>query len=120
MTRTVSTLLAACLAGASIGAAADGPHHGHHHFPQDVDAFHTVLAPVWHAAPGASRLQSACAKAGEMETLVQGIRSGNATLLLGKVLALQASCRGGAGVEGALGAVHDAFHRLIDHSPAHR
>ncbi len=43
-----------------IGGVATADEHGHvhHHFAKDIDAFHAVLAPVWHARPGPERTLS--------------------------------------------------------------
>lgn len=121
MTRIQKTLIAAVMAAHMVGstlAAEQGEghgHHHHHHFPKDVDAFHSVLAPVWHAAPGKERLRNACAKAGQMESLAKDIRSADASPLLAGIANLKKECRDGKGdVAGALSDVHEAFHRLIE------
>lgn len=101
------------------GMAIADEHHHPHRFPKDVDAFHAVLAPIWHAPQGSERLQSACAKAGVMESLAKEIRSRDASGLVNSVETLKTKCQGDqAAVERALGNVHDAFHQLIDHKPA--
>lgn len=97
-------------------ALAQEPHH--HDFAADVDAFHAVLAPVWHARPGKARLQDACAKAGRMEALAADIRSADATALRASIAALKTSCKSRRSeVDGALHDVHEAFHDLIGHRP---
>ncbi len=103
-----------------IGGVATADEHGHvhHQFAKDVDAFHVVLAPVWHARPGPERTQDACAKAGEMARLASEIRSTNATQLVASIPALKAKCESDkGGVDAALYDVHEAFHRLIDAKP---
>lgn len=115
--RLIAALAAALLSsGANAAEEHEGPmHHHHHRFAKDVDAFHGVLAPVWHAAPGKERNRNACAKAGRMEILAKDIRSADATPLQASVAGLKKQCRDGAGdIEGALSDVHDAFHRLIE------
>lgn len=110
----IVALMAANLIG---GAFAAEPHeHTHHHqFPKDVDAFHGVLAPLWHAAPGKARNRNACRQAGQMERLAKDIRSTDASGLQVGVAALQKICRARkGGVEGALFGVHEEFHRLIE------
>lgn len=110
----IVAVMAANLIG---GAIAAEPHeHKHHHqFPKDVEAFHGVLAPVWHAAPGKARNRNACGKAGRLERLAKEIRSTDASALQADVAALQKNCRERKGdVEGALFEVHEAFHRLIE------
>ena len=113
-TSLIFALAAAHFAGSAI---AEDHHEGHthHRFPKDVDAFHSVLAPLWHARPGKERAQNACAKAGEMERLAKDIRSGDATPLLAAVGALKKKCPGDqADIDAALFDVHEAFHRLAE------
>lgn len=115
-TRLFVALMAAHWVG---GAVADDRHPMHHQFPQDVDAFHSVLAPIWHARPGKERSRNACAKAADMEDLAKGIRSADATRLVAAVGTLKQKCQAGeAEVDGALFDVHEAFHGLIEPRPA--
>ena len=111
-------LLAALLTAGAIGSAgAAGQHEGHHHhrFAADVDAFHSVLAPVWHAAPGKERNRNACWQTARMAKLVQEIRSADAGRLQASIDVLKERCRDAKdGVEEALSDVHDEFHRLIE------
>lgn len=110
----IVAVMAASLIG---GAIAAEPHeHGHHHqFAKDVDAFHGVLAPVWHAAPGKARNRNACRQAGQMARLAKDVHSTDASGLQAGVAALQKKCQGGkGGVERALFEVHEEFHRLIE------
>ncbi len=113
---TSKFILAPAVAVMATGLAlADQPHHPHPGLAKDVDAFHAVLAPVWHARPGPKRLQNACAKVDDMARLASGIRSTNAAQLVASIAALRTSCQGKPGdVEGALHDVHEAFHHLID------
>ncbi|MDP3440009.1 MAG: hypothetical protein U0989_20385 [Azonexus sp.] len=100
------------------GAIADGQDHNHHKFAKDVDHFHSVLAPVWHARPGTERTQDACAKAGEMARLAKEIRSTDASQLVASIPKLKTKCDSDkAGVDAALFDVHEAFHHLIDAQP---
>ena len=114
MTKLTKTLLA--VAGIQwLGAAAAQEHRHHHQFPPDVDAFHAVLAPVWHARPGKERSREACAKAGRMETLAQDIRAADGAAVRDTVAALSPTCtKKPTDVDGALHDVHEAFHRIID------
>lgn len=98
------------------GAIAAGPHEHHHHrFPADVDAFHAVLAPVWHAERGVRRTRDACAKSGEMAVLARNIRSTDASRLQASLDVLSKVCEvGGGEVDRALFDVHEEFHRLIE------
>jgi hypothetical protein len=114
LTRSIVALAAAHLFGSAIAEEHHG-RHMHHHFPQDVDAFHSVLAPLWHARPGKERSRNACARAGEMESLAGKIRSGDARPLLASVVALKKQCRAKqADIDAALFDVHEAFHRLAE------
>lgn len=112
LTRMFLAALAALWVG---GAVADEHERMHHHLAKDLDAFHALLAPVWHARPGKARLQDACAKAAEMEKLARAIQSADAASLVAASSALQAKCKTSpADVDAALFDVHEAFHHLID------
>lgn len=106
-------LVVAALLGGS--ALADEHGHMHHKFSKDVDAFHSILAPVWHARPGPERTQDACAKASEMARLANEIRSTDASQLVASISVLKSKCGNNKGeVDVALYDVHEAFHHLID------
>lgn len=112
------TVLAVATALWVSGALAE--NHGHHHqaLPKDVDTFHALLAPVWHARPGMERSRNACAQAAAMEKSARDIRSSDATKLVASVAALKAKCEGNlADVDAALYDVHEAFHALIEARP---
>ena len=109
------------VATAFIGGSAFAEEHGHmhHDFSKDVDAFHAVLAPVWHARPSLARTQDACDKTGEMARLAKEIRSADASQLNASINALKAKCDGRTSeVDAALYDVHEAFHRLVEMKPA--
>lgn len=116
MAKQFKQLLIAVLAAHSVGGAIAEEHgHMHHAFPKDIDAFHAVLAPVWHARPGMERSRDACSKADQMEGLAKDIRSRDASALVASVAALKQQCQAKPGeIDGALHDVHEAFHRLID------
>ena len=117
MTRTQKQLIVAIMAASMIGGAiaAEPQGHRHHQFPKDIDAFHSVLAPVWHAAPGKARNRNACNKAGQMERLSKDIGSTDASALQASVANLKKQCQTSKGdVEGALFDVHEEFHHLIE------
>lgn len=118
MEKKSASLIVALAAAHLIGSASAEDHregHMHHHFPKDIDAFHSVLAPLWHARPGKERSQNACAKAGEMERLAKDIRSGAAAPLLASIGTLKKKCQGNqADIDAALFDVHEAFHRLAE------
>lgn len=109
-----------------------GGEHGHHHeLPAPVTAYHDVLAPLWHSDAGAARDTRTCEQAatlGERATAVHAMpvperaqaqeaawRSA-VTQLVTTTTALGAAC--GATPRGdiaaALGAVHTAFHGLLE------
>lgn len=112
MNKPLARMLLAIAAPLCFGSAIAQEHH--HHFAADVDAFHAVLAPVWHARPGKARTRDACARAERMASLAAAINSADATALRTAVADLQASCkRKPGGVDGALHDVHEAFHDLI-------
>lgn len=120
MIRTRTLPMAAFLAALAIGstgaAAQQGPgHHHHHHFADDVEAFHSVLAPIWHAPRSQARNRDACRQAGRMVEQAQAIQSADAGKLQASAAALKDRCRAGkGGVEAALFDVHEEFHRLIE------
>lgn len=109
--QTISTVLVVSALG--FGAVAQA--HPDHAFAKDVDAFHALLAPVWHARPGAERTRNACAQADGMENAAQNIQSVDATALKAAVAVLSRQCKvAPAEIDAALFAVHEAFHHLID------
>lgn len=106
-------LFGASLAVACLGSAIADDHH-HHHFAKDIEAFHAVLAPVWHARPGPERLPNACAKVDELGRLASDIRSSDAAKLVASIATMKTACQGKPGdVDGAFRDVHEAFHQLI-------
>lgn len=107
-----TTLLGSMLAVTFLGAAI-ADDHNHHHFAKDVDAFHAVLAPVWHTRPGPERLPNACAKVDELGRLASAIRSTDATKLLASIAAMKTACQSKGDIDGAFHDVHEAFHHLI-------
>lgn len=97
---------------------ADVPNHHHHHLAQDVDAFHAVLAPVWHTRPGPERLPGACAKVDEFARLASDIRSTDASKLIASIASMKSACQNKQdNVDGAFYDVHEAFHQLLDAKP---
>lgn len=105
-------LLVALLAVTSMGVAI-AEDHQHHHFAKDVDAFHAVLAPVWHVRPGPERLPNACTKVDELGRLASDIRSTDATKLVTSIATMKTACQSKGDVDGAFYDVHEAFHHLI-------
>ncbi len=112
------TILVGAMAFGVGATLADEHGHAHPHFAPDVDAFHSLLAPIWHARPGKARSREACAKAGEMAKSAGQIGTADATALLASIGRLQSTCKGKpAGVDAAFFDVHEAFHQLIDAHP---
>lgn len=120
MTKPFATTLIAITAAFWVSTAVADEHlHAHPHFAPDVDAFHSLLAPLWHARPGKARTRNACAKAGEMAKGAADIRSADPTALVATIAQLQTTCkRKPADVDAAFFDVHEAFHRLIEARPA--
>jgi len=116
MNNTWKKLAVAATAASLLGSgiATEQHEHAHPHFAKDIDAFHSVLAPVWHAPQGKQRDLDTCSAAERMATLAKDIRSIDASGLQASVAALKARCGEGAvDIEGPLFEVHEAFHRLI-------
>lgn len=110
--KKLTKLFGAMLAVTCLGSAIADDHH-HHPFAKDVDAFHGVLAPIWHARPGTERLPNACAKVDELGRLASAIRSTDATKLVASIATMKTACQGKGDIDGAFYDVHEAFHHLI-------
>ena len=111
--------------------AHEGEKHeegGHPELTAEMHAFHDVLAPLWHSeAP--DRQDKTCENAGEMLALGEKIQDapnpgadsaawGEAvkTLML-SIVKLMDECKAGGDFEANFGAVHDAFHGLMELLP---
>ncbi len=82
-----------------------------HDFNQDVDAFHTVLAPLWHAKADAKRQQDTCAALPSMQTMADKMHYPSAAKLSASIVALQKQCGGElSAFNGGFSQLHDAFH----------
>ena len=102
----------------AFGGAAIADDHHHFDVAKDVDAFHAVLAPVWHARPGPERLPGACAKVDEFARLASDIRSTDASKLIASIATMKSACQSKQdNVDGAFYDVHEAFHQLLDAKP---
>ena len=119
MTKPFTTILLAVTTALWVGAAAAEEHgHMHPHFAPDIDAFHTLLAPIWHNQPGKARSRNACAQAGKMSESAAQIRSADARALVATIANLKSTCKTKpTAVDTALSDVHEAFHRLIETPP---
>jgi hypothetical protein len=111
---SIVVVVAAALMVGSV--VAEDRHERHRHqFANDVNAFHSALAPLWHAQSGKERSQKVCAQATQLESLAREIRSADSRPLLASVTALKAKCQvNPADIDGAFSQVHDAFHRLAE------
>ncbi|MFZ5843887.1 MAG: hypothetical protein ACOY3E_13435 [Pseudomonadota bacterium] len=106
---TAATSAALLLTGA---VHADGQHK--HHFAKDVEAFHRVLSPLWHAPASPERSANTCKAAPELIKLAGAIRSADASALKAKAELLQKQCANApTNIETEFSALHDAFHALI-------
>lgn len=109
MTRFLITAAAMLLSGTVL---AEGEHK--HAFAEDVDAFHNVLSPLWHAEDSADRRANTCKAAPELVRLAGAIRSSDASALQQQAVLLQKQCQHSvAGIDDQFAALHDAFHALI-------
>lgn len=116
-TNFVALMAAALLAGS---AFAQDKHENHDHaFAKDVDAFHSLLAPLWHADAGKERSRKVCAQADKLESLGREIRGPDAMSLVESVRALRLRCQTDpTRIDEAFARVHEAFHRVAEH-PKH-
>ncbi len=100
---------------ATVAIAAEEHEHHAHGFAREVEDFHSVLAPLWHAQQGKERSRQVCAKAQNLELLAKAIRQGNSKPLLSSIAALRAQCQTSPGeIDAVFSRVHDAFHRLAE------
>jgi hypothetical protein len=96
--------------------AAEDQHDGHaHDFASDIAAFHSVLAPLWHAGTGRERSRQICAQAVRLENQAMEIHSADSKQLLTTLDTLRTQCQTSpANVDAAFAQVHEAFHRLAE------
>jgi hypothetical protein len=109
-----TVVIAAALLTATSMAQDNHENHAHD-FSRDVDAFHAVLAPLWHSRQGKERSRQVCAQAQKLENLANGIHSGDAKKLLASIAALRAQCQARpTDIDASFSDVHEAFHCLIE------
>ena len=100
----------------SMAACAADKHEHHHPAAKEVAAFHSSLAPLWHAPAGKARIDNACAQAATLVTLAKDIKSSSADALKVAVDLFKEQCQTKpAEAEAAFGKVHDAFHKVSEH-----
>lgn len=101
---------------------------GHPELTAEMHAFHDVLAPLWHSETP-DRQDSTCANAGKMLDLGQDIQDAPnpgaeptawelaVKQLMLSVMKMMDECKSGGDFEANFGAVHDAFHGLMELLP---
>ncbi len=112
------TALATILLGASAIAAEPAEHKDEHKhtMAKDVDAFHAVIAPLWHAPKSKERSENVCTQTPSMENLAKAIQSTDAKALQTSVAALKEKCKTDpADIDAVFADVHNAFHHLAAH-----
>lgn len=113
-TKLIVVIVALLTAGSAIGEDKAEKHI--HSFAKDIDDFHAVLAPLWHARPGNERSQKVCAQANKLENLAREIHSGDAKKLLASIAELKAQCQANPpDIDALFSQVHEAFHGLAEH-----
>jgi hypothetical protein len=113
-------LLAACGGGAKTqpasAAAASTTVPSSASPKASIDAFHDVLAPLWHSPESPERTARTCAAVPDLEAKAQDI--GDAPLVEA-IHALGAECAGDrAAFQPKLATVHDAFHAAMEKAGA--
>ena len=130
MLLTASALTLAACGGASaihheaqpVTAAADKAHDEEHKkiAGGPLDAFHDVLAPLWHAPDGPTRTTQTCATVPSFKERAAAAASldGGADLVA-SVGALEKACDapGRPDFKARFSAVHDAFHHAVEKLP---
>jgi hypothetical protein len=117
-------------AAAPAAPAAHGGHGEHHGtgLPAELDRFHAILAPRWHAEAGPARHKETCAAVGDFQRGADDIGKAAAPAgvdaaawkaaaadLDAKVDALAVACPGPqTGFDAAFSTLHDAYHHIVD------
>jgi hypothetical protein len=116
--------------GEGHGHHGEGHHggEGHHAMSPALTSLHDVLAPTWHAEPGATRAGLACNNAAQLEERARAVAADPApegqdaaawaeltTQLTSTAAALTSECTAsGPAVEERLSTFHDAFHAIVE------
>jgi hypothetical protein len=112
-------------------APAPEEHGEHGKLSPELDAFHEILAPRWHADPGPQRTKDTCAAIADFKTRAAAVKSAAmpagaeaaawseaGARLETSVVALEVECTAGgadqAKFDAAFSAVHDAFHHAME------
>lgn len=106
-----------------------GEHGEHAKLTPELDAFHEVLAPRWHAAAGPQRKKDTCAAVAEFKIRASAVASATAppsvdgtkwsesgAALTASVTSLETACAGtdDKAFDTAFTAVHDRFHAAME------
>jgi hypothetical protein len=101
---------------------------GHPELTAEMHDFHDVLAPLWHSETP-DRQEKTCESAGKMLSLGEKIQDApnpgaDATAwaeavktLMVSIVTLMDDCKAGGDFDANFGAVHDAFHGLMELLP---
>lgn len=114
-----------------------GEHHEggsqHENLPPELNAFHDLLAPRWHAAAGSQRMADTCSAIDQFKAAADAV--GKATppvptnadtwttatrALVAAVIELEDACvsKANGKFEAAFTKVHEAFHALMEQAEA--
>jgi hypothetical protein len=108
------------------GAGGDDPHAK---LTPELDAFHSTLAPRWHADAGEQRMQDTCGAIADFQAQAAAVKAAPAkegadpaawtdagTALEASVTGLAGACTGTdvAAFDQAFHAVHEAFHHAME------
>jgi len=101
---------------------------GHPELTAEMSAFHDVLAPLWHSE-SPDRQDKTCENAGKMLSLGEKIQNAPnpgadetawaeaVQTLMVSIVKLMDECKSGGDFDANFGAVHDAFHGLLELLP---
>ena len=114
LAKLVAAAAVTLMAGSAFGEDRH-ENHMHQNLAKEVDAFHAVLGPLWHARPGKERSQEVCANADKLGSLAKDIRTGDVQPLLTAIAGLAKQCQANpTDIDAAFSEVHEAFHRLVE------
>ena len=104
--------------------------HHQHDFPEAISQVHQLLAPLWHSQPGRERVDTACNRVPQLDTLAKNIasapvperaqhdKSGWTEAVKDMIVSIDQLSRacsenGGADAEAALLDAERAFHGMV-------
>lgn len=97
-------------------AFADRGAHDHE-FVGDVQAFHEVLSPLWHATANEMRKRNTCNAIPSMQTMASQMKYPSANALVQAIDNLQKTCSDKlTQFDASFVHVHDLFHKVWDES----